>query len=91
LKTNKTQIFIGAYLDHTIEIKGSYLDPKKANLLVTRLNKAGFCLGSGHEIVELTEDTKGYVLFLLPYYGHPSQCVRFEPKIEKKNTRAILA
>ena len=54
-------------------------EPKK---LLSKLNKAGFNLGSGHEKIEFIKRADGnYVFYGITYYGAPEQSVTFNKKI----------
>ena len=59
-------------------IDEKYLQPNKINALISKLNKAGWELGSGHDKKEIEKDGNRYILFLLPYVGAPSQKVEFK-------------
>lgn len=47
--------------------------------ILNKLNKAGFQLGSGHELLEIKKTgSKTYLFSALPYYGHSGQSVGFK-------------
>jgi N-glycosylase/DNA lyase len=57
---------------------------KEPRKLLSKLHKAGFNLGSGHEEIEFTkttDDDTEYSFYALPYYGHSGQSVIFNKKI----------
>jgi len=51
----------------------------KLGQLVTKLNKAGWRLGSGHDGMEIEADDKYFKYFvtLIPYIGAPTQKIEF--------------
>jgi UDP-N-acetylglucosamine enolpyruvyl transferase len=65
--------------DVQLTVLKSDLVSSKLSQLVSKLNKAGWNLGSGHDSVELDQDDKyfKYTLTLVPYVGAPTQQVVF--------------
>jgi hypothetical protein len=71
---DKIKYFTASYGDKILKISDSYLNDKVK--LLTRLNKMGFQLGSGHEVMDLVKvDDEEYRFYLMPYYGAPNQIV----------------
>lgn len=75
---------MGEYLaihgDKSVIVKESMVAESNKLKLVGFLNRKGISLGSGHELVKLIPTDDGYILDLLPYYGHPGQSVQLVRK-----------
>jgi len=62
-----------------LQVSSDDLKSNKLQKLVTKLNNAGFNLGSGHDGMELSKLTNKFVLWLQPYTGAPPQIIVFKP------------
>jgi len=68
--------YLAVYGDKSVIVKESRVTESNKLKLVGFLNRKGISLGSGHELVNLIPTDDGYILDLLPYYGHPGQRVQ---------------
>jgi hypothetical protein len=65
--------------DAKLVVSEKLLKISKVHILLEKLNKAGFGLGSGHDGMNLEKKGDDYVFTLCPYVGHGDQVVIFEP------------